>query len=93
MIKIFLHIFLSRLAKLCQNNFFKPASVAVEANVLFVLLCTLTQTGQIIFKSKTASDIQLLELKALIDKSLFWGLSTFYFLILNYFSTSVFQEK
>jgi hypothetical protein len=44
-------------------------------------------------KSKTASDIELLEVKTLIDNSLFWGLGTFYFLALNYFSTSVFQEK
>jgi hypothetical protein len=51
------------------------------------------QTGEIIFKSRTAGDIQLLEVKTLIDKSLFWGLSTFYFLIQNYFSTCVFQEK
>jgi hypothetical protein len=67
------HIFLSRLAKLCPNNFFKPASVAVEAIVLFVLLCTLTQTGEIILKSKTASDIQLLEIKTLIEKFLYFG--------------------
>jgi hypothetical protein len=35
----------------------------VEAIVLFVLLCTLAQTGEMILKSKTASDIQLLEVK------------------------------
>jgi hypothetical protein len=46
MIKIFLHIFLSRLAKLCPNNLFKPAFVAVEAIVLFALLCTLIQTSE-----------------------------------------------
>jgi hypothetical protein len=90
---MFLHIFLFRFAKFCLNNLFKPALVAIEAIVLFVLLCTLDQTGETILKSKIASDIQLLEVKTLIDKSLFWGLSTFYFLILNYFSTSVFQEK
>jgi hypothetical protein len=48
--KIFLHIFLSRLAKLCPNNLFKPVFVAVEAIVLFVLLCILPQTGEIILK-------------------------------------------
>jgi hypothetical protein len=31
--KCFFHIFLFRLAKLCPNNFFKPAFVAVEAIV------------------------------------------------------------
>ena len=53
----------------------------------------LPQTGEIILKSKIASDIQLLEVKTLINKSLFGGLSTFHFLALNYFSTSVFHEK
>jgi hypothetical protein len=38
--------FLVRLAKLCQNNFFKPAFVTVEAIVLFALLCTLTKTSE-----------------------------------------------
>ena len=67
MIKMVLHIFLSRLAKLYPNNFIKPVFVAVEAIVLFVLLCTSAQTGEIILKSKTASDIQLLEVETLID--------------------------
>ena len=94
MIKMFSHIFLFRLAKLCPNNFFKPAFVAVEAIALFVLLCTLTQTGQIIFKSKTASDIQLLEVKHFkIDKSLFWRLSRFYFLALNCTLAPVYFKK
>jgi hypothetical protein len=31
MIKRFLHIFLSRLAKLCPNNFFKPALLQLKA--------------------------------------------------------------
>jgi hypothetical protein len=66
-------------------NFFKPAFVAVEAIVLTVLLYMyLDSNKRNYFKVKNyTSDMQLLDVKTLIDKSLFWGLSSFYVLVLS----------